>query len=62
MKPEGNVAAFWTADESRKQQIIAAFAHTGAQVIVAEDVPQGVATDGWQRIGQTDHYIYFLNR
>jgi hypothetical protein len=62
VKPDGNVAAFWTADEARKQQIIAAFAHTGAQIIVAQDVPQGVATDGWQRIDQTNHYIYFLMR
>jgi len=62
VKPEGNVAAFWTVDEARQQQIIAAFARTSAQVIIAQDVPQGVATDGWQRIGQTNHYIYFLNR
>ena len=62
VQPAGNGAAFWTADEARKQQIIAAFAHTGAQVIVVEHVPQGVALAGWQRIGQTDHYIYFLSR
>jgi hypothetical protein len=61
-QPAGNVASFWTTDEARRQQIIAAFARTGAQLIVAHDVPREATSHDWQRLGQTDYYVLFLPR
>jgi hypothetical protein len=62
----GNAERFWSADENIKQQVLNAFASTGARVIVADSVPQsarkmlGGTSSCWQRIGNTDHYACFL--
>jgi hypothetical protein len=59
-KPAGNVERFWAADETRRRQVVEAFRRSGAQVIVTGDVPPWAATDSWQRIGNTNHHVYFL--
>ena len=51
---------FWAADPSVKSQVINAFAGTGAKVIVTRDIPNHSSTDGWQKIGDTDHYAHLL--
>jgi hypothetical protein len=52
---------FWMADEAVKAQIIQSFAKAGANIIVANAVPIGISTEGWQRIGDTGYYVYFLS-
>ncbi len=52
---------FWMADEAVKSRIIETFAKAGADIIVASAVPIGASTEGWQRIGNTDFYVYFLS-
>lgn len=59
----GDVEKFWAADAARKRQVIETFARTGAKIIVAEGIPQWANNaDGWQRIGTTNYYVYFLSR
>lgn len=53
--------AFWEADAGGRRRAIETFARTGAKVIVDDSVPSwAVATEGWQRIGDTDYHAYFL--
>jgi len=52
---------FWMANEAVKAQIIQSFAKAGADIIVANAVPSGISTAGWQRIGDTGYYVYFLS-
>ncbi|HEX8070024.1 MAG TPA: hypothetical protein VF546_08750 [Pyrinomonadaceae bacterium] len=59
-QPAGNVASFWTMDAPRRQQLLAAFAQAGAQFVVADSAPPAAASEGWQRLRQTDAYVYFL--
>lgn len=59
----GDVEKFWAGDAALKAKVIETFARTGAKVIVAEGIPQWAnSTDGWQRIGTTNYYVYFLSR
>jgi hypothetical protein len=58
--------SFWSADESMQTLAIKAFAGTGAKAVVAKK-SSGVfsstccfASDGWQRIGNTDYYAFLL--
>jgi hypothetical protein len=56
--PEKN--DFWKAEPSVQKQVIQAFANLGVRVIVADEEPRGPGTDGWQRIGDTSYFAYFL--
>jgi 4-amino-4-deoxy-L-arabinose transferase-like glycosyltransferase len=57
--PRKDVDRFWHSNEEIKRGVIDAFAKTGAKAIVAK-MPQGASYPGWQRIGNTDHFVYFL--
>jgi len=58
--PKPDVDKFWHAPDDVKRQVIEAFARTGAKAIVANYVPFGHSDPGWRRIGDTDHFVYFL--
>lgn len=56
---------FWQADPSVKSQVFENFGRTGAKVIVTKKtnkIPNYASMTGWQRIGNTDYYAYFLQR
>jgi len=53
---------FWEADSLVKSRVIKTFATTGAKIIVAEEVPNYISTNGWQAIGNTGIYVYVLPR
>ncbi|HEX8130230.1 MAG TPA: hypothetical protein VF527_14090 [Pyrinomonadaceae bacterium] len=58
-----DVEKFWAGDAALKAQVVETFARTGARVIVAEGIPQWASgTDGWQRVGATNFYVYVLSR
>jgi len=62
-RPGGDVERFWAGDAALKSQVIAAFERTAAKVIVAEDIPRwALVPEGWQKIGATNYYVYFLPR
>lgn len=56
------VVAFWTASPERKAQVLELLMSTGARVIVANQVPADTNMTGWQRITNTDTYVYFPSR
>lgn len=58
-----DVEKFWAGDAALKSSVSETFARTGAKVIVAEGIPRWATnTDGWQQIGTTNYYAYFLPR
>ncbi|MBE2199753.1 MAG: hypothetical protein IAE79_14155 [Anaerolinea sp.] len=59
MPPEA-ADAFWLAGDEVQEQVLAAFAYSGAQAIVAEYVPAYADTSGWQPVGNSSYYIYLL--
>jgi len=59
--PNTDAKTFATADESRRREVIEAFARTGATALVAERVPSNVALPGWEQIGDTNYYVLKLN-
>ena len=63
-EPAGNVETFWSSEDQIKEQALATFAQTGARVVVADAIPSWALekADNWQRIANTDHYVYFLRR
>ena len=56
------VVDFWQADATVKSNLINAFARTGVKAVVAEKPPVGMDLSGWQRIRDTDYYVFLLNR
>jgi hypothetical protein len=59
----GDVEKFWAGDAALKARVVETFARTGARLIVAEGIPEWASLpDGWQRIGTTNYYVYFLTR
>lgn len=61
-QPTGDDEVFWAADESRRREVLDLFALNGARAVVANRVPAGARTDGWERVGETGYYVYVLNR
>ncbi|HWP47261.1 MAG TPA: hypothetical protein VNM22_08885 [Candidatus Limnocylindrales bacterium] len=53
---------FWTASPVIREQILAAFAKAGAKVVVTDMIPDSVDKAGWQQVGDTGYYAYFLAR
>lgn len=60
--PEKNDPAnnFWQADATTQSKVIKALASTGARVVISELTPSGPNTNGWQRVGSTRYYVYWL--
>jgi len=56
------VTDFWKADPTVKSDVINAFARAGVKAVVTETPPEGTDLSGWQKIRQTDYYVYILNR
>jgi hypothetical protein len=57
----GDVEKFWAGDAALKAKVSETFARTGAKIVVAEGIPQWAnSANGWQRIGTTNYYVYFL--
>lgn len=72
----GEAEKFWSAKDEIRRQALAALAGTGAQVVVTDHIPSwakadriieqdetaraGIQSGRWQRIGNTQHYAYFL--
>jgi hypothetical protein len=54
------VRAFRQAEPAAREQMLRAFAQTGARAIIVDMVPHGQELDGWQRIADTDAWVYFL--
>ena len=59
--PRTSAPKFWTSGSLVQERVIEAFRKTGAKVVVAQQIPPlevFAATPGWQRIGNTDFYVF----
>jgi hypothetical protein len=56
--PDDQAESFWMADPDRRSAVVEAIRKTGAKAIVAEWVAPGASVNGWQRIGNSRHFIY----
>src|SRR5438445_712033 len=50
--------AFWAASASTRTQILKAFEKTGARAILMRGAPPLSSEPHWERLGQTDYYLY----
>jgi len=55
-------AQFWSIDPAARARLLAIFARTGAEVVVADGAPDPIATVGWRKLGETGRYAYVLRR
>lgn len=58
---EWQATPFWLGDLAFQQAVLTAFASTGAQAVVAENVPAYAKLPGWHRVGDSSYYIYLLD-
>lgn len=57
---ETDASDFWEGNNSLQQSVLQAFASTGAKAVVAEYVPDYAQLKDWQRVGDSNYYIYVL--
>ncbi len=56
-----DVESFWSSSCVLRERVVQAFVYTGADVVVADKVPRGADICGWQAVGGTGYYAYFLS-
>ncbi len=54
------VLTFWKAEPAIKEQVLRLLAQAGARAVIVDVAPTGQDLDGWQKIADTDAYVYFL--
>jgi len=57
---QNGATAFWNAEPAVKEQVMKLLAQTGARAVILDAAPPGQELDGWQKIADTDAYVYFL--
>jgi len=57
-----NDKIFWALNDSVKSKVLKTLTETGAKLIVAQNLPSYISASGWQRIGNTDYYVYVLEK
>jgi hypothetical protein len=53
--------AFWCADIRKRNALYQVLAKTGANVVIASEVPEWASTESWRKVQSTPAYIYWLN-
>jgi hypothetical protein len=51
---------FWLGNPDFQSEVIQAFASTGAEAIIAEEVPGYATLTGWHRVGNSNYFVYTL--
>ena len=54
--------AYWGADDDTKASVMEALAKCGAKYLVAREIPVNTNKTGWQKVGRTGYFIFFLAR
>lgn len=52
---------FWLGDDALQADVLEAFSSTGAEAVVAENVPPYASLVGWHRVGNSNYYILPLS-
>jgi len=58
--PLGQDGAFWQGDPALQERVFAAFASTGARLVLVKGPPSGATKFGWQQLGDTLYYAHSL--
>jgi 4-amino-4-deoxy-L-arabinose transferase-like glycosyltransferase len=58
--PLGEEQAFWTGSAEAKERVFAAFAASGARMVVTNGPPMHAPQEGWVALGQTAFYVHVL--
>lgn len=56
--PKEGAMAFWLSDTAKQTTLMRLFRDVGVRAVVASGVPASVASARWQRIADTDYYVY----
>ncbi len=60
--PAADAALFWAGDPALRDEVLETFAKTGAQALVAENVPQTTLLgETWHQVGDSNYYIHLFN-
>jgi hypothetical protein len=51
---------FWLGEPAFQEEVLHAFAGTGARAVVAERVPHYASLSGWHQVENSNYYIYLL--
>jgi hypothetical protein len=57
---QNGVIAFWQAEPAVREQVMKLLAQAGARAVIIDKATAGQDMDGWQKIADTDAYVYFL--
>lgn len=55
---EADAPEFWQGNHALQQNVLQAFAGTGAKAVIAEYVPDDARLKDWHRVGDSNYYIY----
>jgi hypothetical protein len=59
--PDTDIEAFWGVDRETRARLLGALRATGARAVVVEHTPPpGALLDGWERIGDSRHHLFWL--
>jgi len=59
--PEEGRAAFWASDDERKAEVMQLFRGLGVEAVVANGAPSTSLPARWERVADTDYYVYLLS-
>ncbi len=60
--PINEAVPFWTAEPDLQDEVIEAFASSGAKAIIAETVPVYASLPDWKQVGRSNYYILMLDQ
>jgi hypothetical protein len=55
---EADAVELWRGDETVQQSVLQAFESAGVKAVIAEHVPDNSQLKDWQRVGETNYYVY----
>jgi hypothetical protein len=52
--------SFWASDAKSQSEVLADFAEAGARIVVSDQPPPVISSEGWQEIGATGYFVHPL--
>ncbi len=51
-------SSFWASDAKSQSEVFADFAEAGARIVVSDQPPPVISSEGWQEIGATGYFVH----
>jgi hypothetical protein len=58
--PVWGSTSFWASDGKSQSEVLADFAEAGARMVVSDQTPPMISSEGWQEIGVTGYFVHRL--